>query len=201
MKKAKLLTMLGAVALIGAIGVGSTLAYLSSTTDEVVNTFTVGEVKITLDETDINDSTKRTDKNTYVDMIPGSSYPKDPTVHVSADSEDCYVFVKITGLNDTLSVKQGDEEFENWILVDPAKKIYRYNSVVSKDDDDKELEVFENITLALDYEPEYNEDGELLNIGTITVEACAVQAANLGETATAAEAKALELAIATAEWN
>ena len=56
MKKAKLLTMLGAVALIGAIGVGSTLAYLSSTTDEVVNTFTVGEVKITLDETDINDS-------------------------------------------------------------------------------------------------------------------------------------------------
>ena len=71
----------------------------------------------------------------------------------------------------------------------------------SKDDDDKELEVFENITLALDYEPEYNEDGELLNIGTITVEACAVQAANLGETATAAEAKALELAIATAEWN
>ena len=49
MKKAKLLTMLGAVALIGAIGVGSTLAYLSSTTDEVVNTFTVGEVKITLE--------------------------------------------------------------------------------------------------------------------------------------------------------
>ena len=185
MKKTKLLTMLGAVALIGSIGVGSTLAYLSSTTDEVVNTFTVGEVKITLDETDINDSSKRTDKNTYVDMIPGSSYPKDPTVHVSADSENCYVFVKITGLNDTLSVKQGDEEFAKWIPVDTTNNIYRYNSKITKKDTDRDLEVFKNITLALNYEPEYNEDGELLDIGTITVQACAVQADNLGETTAA----------------
>ena len=40
MKKAKLLTTLAAVTLIGAIGVGSTFAYLSSKTGTVVNTFT-----------------------------------------------------------------------------------------------------------------------------------------------------------------
>lgn len=44
MKKTKLLTTLGAVALIGAIGVGSTFAYLSATTQTVTNTFTVGNV-------------------------------------------------------------------------------------------------------------------------------------------------------------
>ena len=208
MKKAKLLTMLGAVALIGSIGVGSTLAYLSSTTDEVVNTFTVGEVKITLDESKYDNATgtlnvaERVKSNEYIDMIPGSTYAKDPTVHVSADSEDCYVFVKITGLNSTLSVKKDDAEFDNWTLVDSTKNIYRYKSVVTKDAADKELEVFKNITLDLNYEPQYDkETGKLLDIGTITVEACAVQAANLGETATEAEANALKLAIATAKWN
>lgn len=49
MKKTKLVTMLGAVALIGAIGVGSTFAYLTSTTGTVTNTFTVGNVSF--DET------------------------------------------------------------------------------------------------------------------------------------------------------
>ena len=45
MKKTKLLTTLGAVALIGAIGVGSTFAYLTSETGVVKNTFTVGKVQ------------------------------------------------------------------------------------------------------------------------------------------------------------
>lgn len=44
MKKTKLLTTLGAVALIGAIGVGSTFAYLTDKTGTVTNTFTVGKV-------------------------------------------------------------------------------------------------------------------------------------------------------------
>ena len=44
MKNKKLLTTLGAVALLGAIGVGSTLAYLTDTTGTVTNTFTVGNV-------------------------------------------------------------------------------------------------------------------------------------------------------------
>ena len=44
MKKTKLVTMLGAISLIGAIGAGSTFAYLTSTTGTVTNTFTVGNV-------------------------------------------------------------------------------------------------------------------------------------------------------------
>ena len=44
MKKTKLVTLLGAISLIGAIGAGSTFAYLTSTTGTVTNTFTVGNV-------------------------------------------------------------------------------------------------------------------------------------------------------------
>ena len=40
MKKTKLVTMLGAISLIGAIGAGSTFAYLTSTTGTVTNTGT-----------------------------------------------------------------------------------------------------------------------------------------------------------------
>ncbi len=49
MRNKKLLTTLGAVTLIGAIGFGSTLAYLTATTNEVKNTFTMGNVKFNED--------------------------------------------------------------------------------------------------------------------------------------------------------
>lgn len=49
MKKTKLLTTLGAVALIGAIGVGSTFAYLTAETTAVTNTFTIGNVSFDSD--------------------------------------------------------------------------------------------------------------------------------------------------------
>ena len=117
MKKAKLLTMLGAVALIGAIGVGSTLAYLTSTTDTVTNTFTVGNVNfdqqsglkestVKRDETTgryvDNDGvdTWTSDKNEYTDLVAGEVVYKDPTVTMGEDSQDAWVFAKITNAND-----------------------------------------------------------------------------------------------------
>ena len=44
MKNTKLFATLGAVALVAAVGLGSTLAYLSDTTDTVTNKFTLGSV-------------------------------------------------------------------------------------------------------------------------------------------------------------
>ena len=75
-----------------------TMAYLTSQ-DQVVNTFTVGNVAITLDETDVDvngdkDSEDRVKANEYK-LLPGHTYTKDPIVHVDADSEDCYLFVKV----------------------------------------------------------------------------------------------------------
>lgn len=100
MKKTSKALLLGlcALLLVGASVLG-TMAYLTSTPDAVVNTFTVGNVKIKLDEsklkTDGNlDTAKRVQGNEY-HLLPGGNYKKDPTITVDEHSEDCYLFVKV----------------------------------------------------------------------------------------------------------
>ena len=102
--KALLLTLC-AVLLVTASVLG-TMAYLTST-DEVQNTFTVGQVKITLDEAKVNpDGTLvyKEDGQTPVDrvstnsykLLPGHTYNKDPMVTVLKGSEPSYVKMTVT---------------------------------------------------------------------------------------------------------
>ncbi len=90
------------LALVLAIGcaVGGTLAWLISKTEPVVNTFTYGDINIDLYEHEYNarENTLGTEKTTKVDnykIIPGVDLPKDPTVEVKANSEACWLFVKV----------------------------------------------------------------------------------------------------------
>ena len=94
MKKAKkvLLLVLCALLLVGA-SVAGTVAYLTSQ-DEVVNTFTVGQVAIELHET--HEDT-RPDGTVGLDLhlLPGVPVDKDPTVTVLKGSADAYVRVNV----------------------------------------------------------------------------------------------------------
>lgn len=90
------------LALVLAIGcaVGGTLAWLISQTDSVVNTFTYGDINIDLYEHEYNagENNLGTEKTRKVDnykIIPGVDLPKDPTVEVKANSEACWLFVKV----------------------------------------------------------------------------------------------------------
>ena len=76
--------MLALVLVIGC-AVGGTVAWLVSSTDPVVNTFTYGDINITLSETTGND----------YKIIPGVNIGKDPKVTVKKDSEACWLFVKV----------------------------------------------------------------------------------------------------------
>lgn len=110
-KTKKILAVACAMALSAAIAVGGTLAYLTSTTDTVTNTFTVGKVTITLDEAPVDDNGDATDgdrvtANAYK-LYPGKSYDKDPTVHVDSDSEACWLFVKV--VNGLVKTVEGEE--------------------------------------------------------------------------------------------
>lgn len=93
--KKKLMTAL-ALVLVVAMSVAGTYAYLTSQ-DSVTNTFTVGQVAITLDEQDTDNSTPdaNRDKANAYHILPGHTYVKDPTVHVNPVSEDSYIFVKV----------------------------------------------------------------------------------------------------------
>ena len=94
-----LLTLCCALLLVAA-GVFGALAYLTGT-DTVNNTFTVGNVKITLDEAKVTtdgtpvEGADRVKANEY-HLLPGHTYTKDPTVTVKANSEACWLFVKVT---------------------------------------------------------------------------------------------------------
>ncbi len=99
------LIALSAVLLV-AIGVAGTLAYFSWN-DTVENTFTVGKVSATVDETAVDEygvpevddqgkpTGRRTDEGNNYTIVPAHEYKKDPVIHVAAGSEDAYFFVKI----------------------------------------------------------------------------------------------------------
>ena len=83
--KKKTLALVLALTLLVAGVVGGTLAWLTDQTAEVKNTFTVGDINIDLTET-----------NRDYKMVPGNTIAKDPTVTVKANSEACWLFVKVT---------------------------------------------------------------------------------------------------------
>lgn len=98
-KKTKALMLVLCAVLLVTASVLGTMAYLTST-DQVVNTFTVGKVAITLDEAKVDpDGTPvagaaRVKENAY-HLLPGHTYTKNPTVHVQANSENSLIFVKV----------------------------------------------------------------------------------------------------------
>lgn len=98
-KKKAFLTIACAALLVAASVIG-TMAYLTSK-DTVVNTFTVGNVAIKLDEAKANtDGTlvagaDRVKANTYK-LIPGHTYNKDPMVTVLKGSESSYIKLLVT---------------------------------------------------------------------------------------------------------
>ena len=94
----KVLALVSSAVLLVSASVLGTMAYLSSQ-DVVTNTFSVGKVTITLDEADVKtdgtkeDTTDRVKRNEY-HLMPGHDYIKDPTVHVAANSENRWIFIK-----------------------------------------------------------------------------------------------------------
>lgn len=140
MKARKILAMVMALALTAALAVGGTLAYLTST-DEVKNTFTVGDVQIKLDEAKANadgtldtTATERVKANTYK-LLPGHLYTKDPQIHVDANSENCWLFVKvengIAAIEDSSNTIAAQMEAKGWSAVTGATNIYAYRSTVA----------------------------------------------------------------------
>lgn len=86
--------ILALVLLVGGV-IGGTVAWLIATPDPVVNTFTYGDIDITLEETDTKlDDDNDPNTNEY-EMMPGQTITKDPVITVEAGSEEMWLFVKL----------------------------------------------------------------------------------------------------------
>lgn len=162
----KLLTMVCCAVALVVISVGATLAYLTDT-ESVTNTFTVGNVNITLDElktgTDgvpvtpnerISGNRENENYTNKYHLLPGESYTKDPTVHVVANSESCWLFVKVVnGIADIEA--EGDStiakqmEKNGWKVLDATNGIYFHEDSYDADADEVKMDfvVFETFTV------------------------------------------------------
>lgn len=142
-----LVALLSLVLLLGC-SLGGTLAWLSDSTDPVKNTFTVGDINISLDES-----------TTDYKIVPGVDIAKDPKVTVKANSEACWLFVKVDEANwptfqedDATTRKVGYAIAEGWTALPNVTGVY-YRKVSASTVDqpfpvlaDNKVTVSENLT-------------------------------------------------------
>ena len=160
--------------------ISATVAYLTMKTETVENTFTAGNIFIELKQQTELDSSK---------MVPGQKYTVDPEVIVSANSEACWLFIKIekpTNFDTFLSftVAEGWEELENGVYY---REVEATTEAVSFD-------IIKNDTITANIEctkAQYNElNGASINL---KLTAYAVQFVGFDDAATAwTAAKALD---------
>lgn len=81
----KLLILIACLSVVLCTLVTGTIAWLTDKTDSIKNEFTPSDISITLTESE----------NLDLKMVPGKAITKDPKVTVKANSEPCWVFVKI----------------------------------------------------------------------------------------------------------
>ena len=190
----KTLTIVMAMVLVAAVAVTGTLAYMSAQSVEVTNTFKFGNMTITLDESKVGENGEiitgaaRVVKNEYK-VTPGATVAKDPTVHVEAGSEKCYVYVSVQN-NMLIDGKEVASYTPNtgWTKIGENAAnhtvVYKYNGVVDASSATQDLTpVFSQVTFN-------GNDITLGNVGqlegkTIVINAYAHQSENLENTSVA----------------
>ena len=203
MKKKNVLMTALSLTLVGVIAAGSTLAYLTSQSDTLTNTFTVGEGYGTdgdgfyLDETTaktevvdgalvITNPTEKdefglertTEGNGYAAMSIGDTIYKDPTFHLDEGPES-YIFAKVEGV-DAMEADGVGFDFTgwstNWVKVDGSEDrdgYYRYTSTVTAGTEIAPLFTKVSLPAALQALPDAS------HLTNITIKGVAIQAANL----------------------
>lgn len=171
--KKKLFISVVAVALVACFAIGGTLAWLADSTQTVTNTFTVGDIDITLEET----------TGSEYKVTPGTDLEKDPKVTVLANSEACWLFVKVEAANWDEGL--GYAIADGWKKLDGEENVY-YRQVAA-DEENQEFFVLKN-----------NEVTVSTDLTKADLEAMAENAPKLSFTAYAVQQE--NLATAEAAW-
>jgi len=172
------IALLALVLVIGCVA-GGTVAWLVAKTEPVVNTFTYGNINITLAET----------TGTNYKVIPGTVIEKDPKVTVKAGSEACWLFVKVEEVG-AIST----------ITTDPVHYAIDTGWAQLKDKDGKDVSgVYYRLVDAVDNDTAFNvlKDNKIIVSGELTKETIngyAVQQPTLTFTAYAVQKDASQTA-------
>lgn len=173
-------TFIAMLALVLVIGcaVGGTVAWLVSKPDAVVNTFTYGDINITLGETTGND----------YKIIPGVNIDKNPKVTVKKDSEACWLFVKVEEEGTFVANKVTYSIDNGWTKGDgtkiPANVYYRTVDAVKADTD---FAVLKDNKIYVSEELSKSDIQSIADQPKLTFTAYAVQKDGIADAATAWE--------------
>ncbi len=196
----KALVLACALTMAATAGVGGTVAWLITKTDQVVNTFTYGDIDITLEETDTNTNPDTGDQgdgdndpntNTY-EMVPGTDIKKDPKITVEGDSEACWLFVELTESENfegflSYEISEEPDEYGNkWTALEGVENVYYRETVYSADDQAFAVLAGNKVTVSADVTKEQlNALDEGETYPTLSVAAYAVQRASIDDVQTA----------------
>lgn len=173
----KLITA-ASIALAACVAIGGTIAYLWDS-ESVKNTFTVGNVNISLQETE---GESQEDSRQF-SVAPGQTTPKDPKVWVNEGSEKAYLFVKVENTTKTATIDPAItyEMADGWDETEEGSGVYYREVETTHQGEENAFSVFaqDKVTASADIH-----SGETIE-GDITVKAYAIQYAGFK---TAAEA-------------
>lgn len=162
-----------ALVLVLGCALGGTVAWLVAKSDPVVNTFTYGDININLEET----------TGSSYKIIPGVDIAKDPKVTVKADSEACWLFVKVDEVGTFVADKVTYSVADGWTALTGQPGVYyREVGAVTADTDfyvlkDNVVKVSDTLT---------KEDiKDITTRPTLTFTAYAVQKDGIADAATA----------------
>mgnify|MGYP005768056101 CR=1 FL=1 len=169
-----------AVAMVGTLAVGGTLAWFTDT-ETATNVVTTGNVDITLNEDGGDDGVATGDGLKYEDVMPGDEFDKKVTI--ANEGNDAYVraIIEVTGIN--MNETEAIEFMKNNVKVsgliwnydaedEVSTAIVEYDDIFSKDAED--WVIFDSIKVPESWDNSYT-NKEF----SIKVEAEAIQAANI----------------------
>lgn len=179
----KIAALIAAIVLFIGCTAGGTVAWLVSKPDPITNVFTVGDINATL-----------TEAATEFKIVPGVEIAKDPIATVKANSEDCYLFVKLTEENwptfteatetgsTTRKVKY--EIADGWTKLEDG--VY-YREVLKKDTENRAFHVLKNDQVTVSSTLTKKEANAITGTPKLTVAVYAVQKEGMGSAADAWE--------------
>lgn len=183
----KIAALIAAIVLVIGCTAGGTVAWLVSKPDPITNVFTVGNINATLTET-----------KTAFKIVPGVEIAKDPVATVTANSEDCYLFVKLTEENwptFTEATEAGStarkveyEIADGWTELKSEHGVY-YREVLKKDTENRAFHVLKDdlVTVSNTLTKENADAIQTAGAPELTVAVYAVQKEGMGSAADAWE--------------
>ena len=199
-RRRKITTIVVALMLVVGTTIGTTVAWLTDSSETVTDTFTYGKVDIELIDLDSTTTPPTTWKesshnnvnaglyaNNQFKLMPGASIAFNPGVKVESGSEACYVFIKVD-VNQTLRDIVGFTASSAWVRVEDGVYAYATNvglTALTAGNKTDNLMIGGVITVGADVTA--NDLENLTNTAEINVTAYAIQKDYLPNNITAAE--------------